>query len=559
MKSFKYICVIVSCLIVACSKDFLEKRPQGELNNSQLLNQKGTEGLVMGAYSLLKGDATAGGWSANLTWGSIQADEMHKGCDPGCGVELVDYEVHQPLATGVELLNKWKWCYNGVSRCNDALRLLNTVTTVNEDVKKMLTAEARFLRGYYHFEAKKIWGQVPYVDENVTDFKVPNNRDIWPDIMADFEYAIENLPSTPSQKGRASKGAAEAYLAKAYMYQGAFDKAKPLLETVINDRAYALAPFYWHNFNAAFENNSESVFQVQMSVNDGANGANGNPGWGTGLYNAGKEAPLSLGYFQPSLDLVNSYKTEDGLPMLDNYFMEEVKNDMGVPSSQPFEPYQGALDPRLDWAVARRGIPYLGWGDFRGQVWIRDQANNGPYMTKKYTYTKPQDGQYSQGPNASTNATNVNIIRLADVILMAAECEVEIGDLEKARAYVNSVRVRAAKSEGFVKRENGTDAANYQLSGYQLPWVDKEFARKAVRFERKLELSLEGHRFFDLVRWGIADQILNPYYARESKVIKHMQNASFEKGKHEYVPIPWNEIVLSITNGTPTLQQNPGY
>lgn len=559
MKNKLYISLILGLSLTACEKDFLDKRPQGQLNLAQLQNPKGAEGLVMGAYSLLKGDATAGGWSANLTWGSIQADEMHKGCDPGCGVELFDYEVHRPLATGLELLNKWKWCYNGVSRCNVALNVLNTATGISEDMKKTLTAEARFLRGHYHFEAKKIWNQVPYADETITDYKVPNDKDIWPDIMADFEYAAANLPVTPTQKGRASKGAAEAYLAKAYLYQGDFSKAKPLLETVINDRGYALAPFYWQNFNAAYENNTESVFQVQMSVNDGANGANGNPGWGTGIYNAGTSAPVSLGYFQPSLDLVNAHKTVAGLPMLDDYFVEEVKHDMGISSTQPFELYQGEVDPRLDWSVARRGIPYLGWGDFKGQVWIRDQANNGPYMTKKYVYTKDQNNQFSQGPNSGVTATNINIIRLADVILMAAECEVEVGSLEKAREYVNLVRNRAANSQGFVKRDDGTAAANYQITGYQTPWADQEFARKAVRFERRLELALEGHRFFDLVRWGIADQTLNAYYARESKMIKPLQNATFKKGIHEYVPIPWDEIVLSMVNGIPTLKQNPGY
>ncbi|MDB5261299.1 MAG: carbohydrate-binding protein SusD [Adhaeribacter sp.] len=559
MKNKLYIGLILGFSLIACEEEFLDKRPQGQVSLTQLQNPKGAEGMVIGAYSLLKGDGTAGGWSANLTWGSIQADEMHKGCDPGCGVELLDYELHRPLATGLELLNKWKWCYNGVSRCNEAIKVLNATTTMNEDVKKRLIAEARFLRGHYHFEAKKIWNQVPYADENITDYKVPNDKDIWPNIMADFEYAAANLPVVPTQKGRATKGAAEAYLAKAYMYRGDYGKAKPLLETVIKDRGYALASFYWQNFNAAFENNPESIFQVQMSVNDGANGTNGNPSWGTGIYNAGSSAPSSTGYFQPSQDLVNAYKTEAGLPMLDNYFVQDVKNDMGITSAQPFELYAGTLDPRLDWSVARRGIPYLGWGDFRGQSWIRDQTNNGPYMTKKFVYTKEQNNQFSQGPNSGVTATNVNIIRLADIILMAAESEVEIGSLDKAREYVNLVRARAAKSEGFVKRENGIAAANYQIATYDTPWTNKEMARKAVRFERRLELALEGHRFFDLVRWGIADQTLNAYYPRESRIIKPLQNAAFKKGIHEYVPIPWDEIVLSMVNGTPTLKQNPGY
>ncbi|QNL49220.1 RagB/SusD family nutrient uptake outer membrane protein [Olivibacter sp. SDN3] len=547
-------------LLVSCGKDFLSKQPQGEVDLSTLENEAGINALLVGAYALLDGNGTMGAYPANLIWGSLRGDELHKGCDPGCGVEMAELERQEPQSANIYLLEKWEGLYHAIGRCNDALSLIKIVEEIDDETRNELTAEARFLRGHYHFEAKRLWNNVPYVGEDLENHNVPNDRDIWPDILADFEYAAEYLPQTQSQPGRATKGAAEAYLAKSYMYLKDYERAKPLLETVITARGYSLAPLYWQNFNAAFKNNSEAIFQVQMSVNDGANGANGNRGnWGTGVYNAGPDAPNSLGYFQPSQDLVNAFRTENGLPLLNEYYLEGVKSDLGLSSSQPFEPHTGSLDPRLDWAVARRGIPYLGWGNFPGQNWIRDQSHGGPYMTKKYTYTKDQNGEYSEGANSRDNAVNINVIRLADVVLMAAECEVEIGTLEQARTYVNMIRERAANSEGFVKMDDGSNAANYEISLYETPWTDQEMARNAVYFERRLELALEGHRAFDLVRWDIADQTINRYIERESSITGYLSGGSFSTGINEYMPIPLNEIFLSSEDGVETLKQNPGY
>jgi hypothetical protein len=259
---------------------------------------------------------------------------------------------------------------------------------------------------------------------------------------------------------------------------------------------------------------------------------------------------------------VNSFRTNaNGLPLLDGSYnapANEVKNDMGILSSAAFTPDAGNLDPRLDHSVGRRGIPYLDWQDHPGADWIRNQPNAGPYSPKKYTYYKSDRGSLQDNSSWTPGYTALNfmIIRFADVLLMAAECEVEIGDLNKARAYVNQVRTRAANKDGFVTK-GGAPAAKYVIGTYDAAWTDKAVARTAVQFERKLELGTEGQRFFDLVRWGTAAQELNAYLAYDSqKLPAAFGGAKFTAGKNELLPIPQAQIDLV---GADILKQNPGY
>jgi hypothetical protein len=217
----------------------------------------------------------------------------------------------------------------------------------------------------------------------------------------------------------------------------------------------------------------------------------------------------------------------------------------------------------LDWTVGRRGIPFLDWGPHPGAVWIRDQGNGGPYAPKKNAYYKSQDKKLTDGTNWATGLTAINykIMRFADVLLMAAEAEIDGGGtLEKAREYINLVRARANKPATFVQAPGGGAAANYVIGLYAVPFLDAATARNAVRFERKLELAMEGHRFFDLVRWGIADVAINAFLAYEKpKLSAGYGSATFTKGKHEYFPIPQRQIDLQASGGTQTLTQNPGY
>ena len=565
-------------VVVACKDSFLEEQPRGVFSESILINRQGIEGMLIGAYSLLDG---AGGptndWFAaasNWVFGDVTSDDAYKGTDAGDQIEINPIERYESLPTNGYFNAKWRHQYDGVSRSNDVLRLIGEADDISDSDRIRIIAEARFLRGYYHFEAKRIWNNVPYIDENTvkfTDFstsKVPNNQIIWPMIEADLEHAYNNLPETLPQVGRVNKWAAGAYLAKVYLYQGKFVEAKPLLENIIangnttDGKPYALNAEFHHNFRTSGNNSAESVFAVQNSVNDGSIALNARQGDVLNFTYTGGPGGC-CGFHQPTQNLVNAFQTDpNGLPLIENFNDGPgVKSDQGILSSQPFEPHQGNLDPRLDWTVGRRSIPHLDWGPHPGSSWIRDQVYGGPYSPKKNHYYEAEQGVTTDGSSWTSGyiALNNNLMRFAEVLLMAAEVEVEVGSPEKAREYVNMIRNRAKNPAGFVKNADGTPAANYVINEYSLPWTDQAAARKAVRFEKRLELAMEGHRFFDLVRWGTAAETLNKYLSEERDKRQYLIGATFKPGINEYFPIPEQQIILSSIGGEPTLQQNPGY
>jgi starch-binding outer membrane protein, SusD/RagB family len=238
----------------------------------------------------------------------------------------------------------------------------------------------------------------------------------------------------------------------------------------------------------------------------------------------------------------------------------DVTNDQGLAATAPFTPHTGPLDPRLDWTVGRRDIQFLDWG-LHNVGYIRDQSYGGPYSPKKNVPYASDIGAgwTGNGNNPRFNANNYRIIRYAHVLLMLAEAEVELGNLGRAQELVNQVRRRAANPEGFVINPNGRPAANYQIGLYTAPWADRNLAMRAVRFETRLELAMEGHRFFDLVRWGVAAATLNEYYRVESTKRSYLRGVQFTANKHELFPIPLQEILNSQVNGENTLRQNQGY
>lgn len=570
----------------SCSKSFLDKKPLGQLDANTLANKKGVEALLVGAYSVLDGFINGGGiflggWQSsgtNWVYGSVVGGDAHKGSDAGDQPDIIPIESFSSTPTNGYYESKWAIVYEGVTRSNSTLKQLAVATDVSDADRKRITAEARFLRGHYHFEAKKMWNNVPYIDETLVkleEYNVANTTDIWPKITEDLKYAYDNLPAVMPNKGRVNKWAAGAMYGKALLFQKKYAEARTVLRdvytngTTADGRKYALLTKFADNFNAETKNSTESVFAVQYSVNDGTSGGD-NGGWGEVLnfpYTGGPGT--CCGFFQPSQDLVNAFQVEaNGLPDLDNYNKREVKNDFGIAAGATYTVDTQPVDARLDWTVGRRGIPYLDWGLHPGVTWIRDQTYAGPYAPIKNTYYKSQTGVLTDKNfwTSGVTANNYTLIRFADVILMLAETEVEAGTLEEARRLVNEVRARAANPAGFVQGS----AATYQVGLYTTPWADKTVATKAVRMERRLELGMEGHRFFDLVRWGIAEPTLNTYLKYVSgrptngwtpPVNKRnfLVNANFTAGKNEYFPIPQNQIDLSSKDGTPTLKQNPGF
>jgi len=446
---------------LACKDKYLDVPLTGSLTEAQLTSQKAIESLLIGVYAEVNGRGDWHGGATNWLWGSIRGGDANKGTNAGDFSSMNPVERYETETVNSEVNTKWRDSYEGISRANLVLFSMNQVPDMPADAKTRLTAETRFLRGHFYFELKKNFGNVPWIDET-TNFPsaqadkeyaakkaIKNTTDIWPNLTADLQYAYENLPETQSQVGRANKWAAASYLAKALLYQKKYAEAKALFDLVIasgktsNGKAYALVPNFGQLFRLAGENSEESIFAFQ-ATGGAANTNNANTEYAMAMpYNSGDKGPGGCcGFFMPSFDLAASYRTDAlGLPLLDNFYRlpaNELKTDEGVKSSDPFTPDAGNLDPRLDHTIGRRGINFVDWGPHPGLDWIRDQSYAGPYTPKKYTYSKAEDNTRDKsGWTPGYTATNFMIIRFADVLLMAAECEVEVGSLAKAQEYVN--------------------------------------------------------------------------------------------------------------------------
>ncbi len=571
-----FIAISLFLVAFACKKSFLDTPLLGALNPDLVANKAGVNGVLIGAYSLLDGEGgngTGNGpWAtaaSNWVYGSVAGGDAHKGSDPGDQNLITPIETWNTSPTNSYLDQIWRSRYDGVQRSNDAIRLARLATDMTPADTLEVVAEARFLRAHYHFDLAKNFNKVPFVDESQTyttgNFLTPN-IDVMPILETEFAFAYANLPEIQPQKGRANKWAAAVYLAKVYMFEKKFTEAQALFTTIIasgktaSGIKYQLESHFADNFNPALKNGSESVFAAQMNVNDGTGGANANQGDALNFPYGGGAQTGCCGFFQPSYSLVNSFKVDaNGLPFLDgSYNNTDLKNDEGIKSGDPYTPDMVTpLDPRLDWTVGRRGIPFLDWGLMAGQDWIRNQAAAGPFMAIKHTFYKSQKTILTDasGWTPGFTANNVNILRFADVLLMAAEAEAEVGSLATATSYVNMVRSRAADPTGFVPGS----VANYKIGLYPT-FASQDFARTAIRFERKIELACEGHRFYDLSRWGTGATELNAYAAHELKSgYLTMVGASYTPNKSEYLPIPQAQIDLSQSGGTSVLTQNPGY
>ena len=559
---------------VSCNDQFLEVLPAGALADAQVGTKDGIEGLLIGTYAAVNG-VFGNRFEGPNHWitGSIMGGEANKGTDAGDYSSINPIQRYETDPTSGDLNNLWRGRFEGVSRANAVLRALENATDISAADAARIAGEARMLRGHFYFDLKKHFNSVPVFDETLSApevVEVPNTPDVWGQIEADFQFAYDNLPAV-NGPGRNNKWAAAAYMGKAKLYQQKFSEAKTWFDDVIangttsNGLKYALLDDYAQIFNAENDQHAESVFDVESANNTGSvNNAN----YFDDLnypYNTGPDGPGNCcGFFQPSFELGNSFRTVAGLPLLDksyNNAANAIETDFNLEADDPFTPTAKELDPRIDWSIGRRGIQYLDWIPHPGKAWIRSQPYAGPYSPKKYIYYKSQENSFTDGSSWTRGYATMNytIIRYADVLLMAAEAEIEAGSLETARGYVNQVRARAANPAYWVSNDGGaTRAANYSIAEYPASqFANKASATAAVRFERKLELSGEGHRFFDLVRWGVAAEELNAYLDYESTLlVTKFGGANFTAGKSEFYPIPQTQIDIQ---GTDILQQNPGY
>lgn len=551
--------VALSSLVAySCKDSFLEQAPLGAISEISLANSTGVNGSLVNAYRTLTG-TNIGNWYTspmNWAWGGVRADDAYKGTEASDQNQLNPIERYEVLPDNGSVGDKWTACYDGVGMANVALRLLKAAKDIPAADAKRIEAEARFIRAYHHFEARRTFKNVPFVDEKAlssSDYKaLKNDADIYPQIEAELKFAFDNLPERQSQIGRINKWAAGAILGKVFLYQNKFAEAKAMFDQVLTSgvtnrgEKYGLLDNYADVFKGDFENSRESIFAVQYTVGDGTGGANANKD--AELTNPHNDGPGGCcGFYQPSQTFANSFKTDaNGLPLLTTFNNVDVKNHESNPTDFPDK---GQFDPRLDWSVGRVGIPYLDYGVAKSS-WIRNLANGGPFIPKKFIQFKSEVGKYYVAGSwgQAQSGKNIYIMRTADLLLMAAEAEIEVGDMNKARDYVNRVRARAAAPSGFVMDDAGKPAGNYVVRPYTAPWTDKAIARLATRHERLIELGMEGHRFFDLVRWGISQTTISAYLTKESVKRSHLVDAKFSAAKDDYLPIPQGVINQSGGN-----------
>lgn len=578
---FIVITIIVAVgFLQSCGDNFLMNEPPGQASGSVMTTPSGVESLLIGAYDMLNGNQVFGGEMAvDWVYGSAASDNTYKGTTFGDQAPFNDVERYETNPSNAYMDQRWLDTYNGVARANEVLTLLANLQESDEAMSESrateIEAEAKFLRAWYHFKATMVFENIPYIKTaaelgDVVPSEVPNDSEGWDDIEADFQFAIDNLgPEPPNgQVGRADMYAAMAAKAKAHMFQNELSEAQPLLDAIINSGAFQLVGNYDDNYRQDTENNSESIFEIQATAQDGVE--NHLLLGGPASHQKGP-AGVGWGFFQPSQNLFEAYQTtDDGLPVLDVEDREALAHDQGLGSNEEFIPTDHLLDPRVDYTIGRRGVDFMGHGIHAGNDWIRAQSNGGPYMTKKFFYLAEFSGNSASGGFDSPR--NFRAIRYAHVLLWRAEIHIENGELEEARQLVNQIRTRAKNSNYVMGRVTdytldsqpapedidwNQPAANYHVEPYPAghpAFSSQEEARKAVRLEHRLEFATEGQRFFQLRRWGIANEVLNAFIAEDSEFRNFMQGASYDADRDDYWPIPQSQLDIQEV-----LSQDPAY
>jgi len=563
------LCLAVGAL-VACDST-LDETPTGNLSGDQLATPDRVESLVISAYATLgNGHWTASTYTDPWPWGSVRSDNAYKG--GGSVADQGEYNNYEQFSSVRPDLGKadqfWFESYKGISRANLALEKMAELSEEEFPEKTTRQAEVRFIRGHFYFMLKVMFKHVPFIEENEErELKNVSNREftsqeLWDQIAADFQFAANNLPPSQPEAGRVDQWAAKAYLAKTRLYQAyrqddnnqvveiQDDKLQEVVDLVEElEGEFSLFEDFRRNFLWEFENTDggEVIFAVQRSRNDGT--VQGRVNMERAL-NYTMNPEFGCCWFHvPSQNLVNAFQTEDGLPKFDTF------NQTSLTEPEDFQ--QNTMDPRLDHTVSIDTHPFKYDNDhiYDPDVWARAPATYGEFSAMKGLQPVGSPAVEQVGPFYASSKNTI-IIRYADALLWKAEALIELGREDEALPIINQVRTRAANSA--VKDADGNDVSNYDVSTYQdgqnIDWT-QETAREALRFERRLELAMEGWRFFDLVRWGIAAETLNDYFDAEAQRRDYLEDAGFQEGRDEYLPIPQQQIDFSDGSYT----QNPGW
>ncbi|GAC24187.1 RagB/SusD family nutrient uptake outer membrane protein [Paraglaciecola mesophila] len=562
---------LVALSVASCGgSDQLDTAPQAVLTEEQVATAENVDALVIAAYSYIGNDHYT---APNFLWptGNLRAGDAHKGGNgPSDIFAYHALSLYEPIVPDMESfppdlidLNNKKWTrnYTGISRVNAALKIINETPAAELPNGNLQSAELRFIRGFFYFDLKIHHKHIPWIDETMTqeDILSASNRDLtdqqlWDKMAEDFRVGAETLPDVQVDVGRASALSAKAFLAKTLLYQAyeqddlhnvininqdKLNEVVALVDEIEASAVFSLADDYAENFLFEFENGQESVFAIQRSLNDGS--PDGRGSWPSAL-----NAPISsesgfgcCGFHVPTENFVNAFKTDqEGLPQFDSY------NDANYRVETDY------VDPRLDHTVAMEGKPFKYDENYihGGDSWARAPAIYGNFNAIKDMENPECDCRGANGP-FPIFSLNTPIIRYSDVLLWKAEALIELDRFAEALPIINRIRERAANST-----ERLNNASLYRISTYTA-FTSKQQARQALHFERRLELGLEGHRFFDLVRWGIAKETIDSYLSVEQNRKPYLVEAKFTKNKHEYLPIPNQQINLS--GGI--YIQNPGY
>ena len=564
MKKILYIICAISviCGFTACNSFLDEHTPQGVLSDEQVKTPENAEAMVVSAYAIFTSAEDIN--SSFSMWNfDVRSDDAYKGGNgTSDGDVFHQLEVQQGvLTTNWNINDMWVRLYNCISRVNSAIALLNT-TGDDFKMKSQRLAEMKFLRAYAHFLLKRLYKNIPFVvDENLTyqQYNELSNTEYtndegWQVIIDDLMEAYNTLPATQEDKGRPTKAAAAAFLAKVYLYKAyrqddaksnqitSIDKTD--LEKVIeftNPTLFAnydLEKDIHNNFRPEeqYENGIESIWAIQYSRNDGS--TYGNLNWSYGLIPPNIPGATDGGcdFYKPSQNLVNAFHTGDnGLPLLDNF--NQKKYDKATDNA----------DPRLFLTVGMPGLPYMFNKNFMMEetsIWSRSNGLYGYYVTLKQNVDPALIGEYLIKGSYWASSMNRIVFRYADVLLMRAEAYAQLGNADQAIALVNQIRSRAAGSTQMISGYQGSYGVKMYVANYKGTYT-KEEAIKIVKMERRLELAMESERFFDLVRWGDAATVLNKYYAEEIGSCAIYSNAHFTANKDEYLPIPFSQIAAS--------------
>ena len=559
---YKVLAICGALSLVACNK-FIDVEPKGVISEDLAMSQP--EEMVTAAYARLGDDWYT--YPFNLwPYGDLTSDDSYKG---GSGTTDTNYhslEVWSTLtaSTPDHMDELWYHLYCAVSRCNRALVSIREYgDEVLGDKKTTREAEVRFLRAHFYYKLVQLWYQVPWVDEEVyenhTEEQTPNNQfthaELMDKIVADFKFAYDNLPASQADGGRANKIAAAAYLAKCYLTMAWGDgyeastgvshiNAQYMQEVLkyteeVENSQYGYLEDYGDMFLPEYKNSKESIFAVQHSNYEDDNTRFGRANWSNMLNGCWLMWSCGWDFHKPSQNLVNAFKTKDGLPMIED-FNDEIDYPVnGAPDAQKW-------DPRLFHTV---GMPTFPYKYEASSIMTMDNSRN-PSTYGYYTSLKevPQRSKGEAYDNPwQAFPMNDYVLRYTDVMLMRAEALIETGSLEDARSIINDIRQRAKNS---VAKHIGYAANQCEIALYPASDFDtKEKARVRLQFERRLELAMEDNRFFDLRRWGIASSTLNEFFEQEQNCVyegqayaAYYKDAHFTTGKNEYFPLPYIQM-----------------